>query len=452
MNRTKKKFFVAFIDYLLLIISICIVLLGKYGVENFWKEFSLHIRPFSLLSIIWIIVFYIFELYEVTGDVLLKKYVYAMFVNGAISVSVFYTVSGLGITPKTNLLLYLVIFTILFVLWRSFVARRFGRFFGRINTVIIGIDDHSLEIAREMVFNKNMGYNIIGVMKGKEANLPQWVNDKQVHMYGTIEELTEDIIKKNINVVVVNDLWFSRIFTDLYSLIHHRVSFYRLSSFIEEIDRRIPIYLANEAWFLDNLKNVERSFYEKIKRITDIILMLLIAPIFFTLFIFVALAIKINTPGPVFFKQVRVGKNGKHFVIYKFRTMVQDAERNGAQWAVKNDARITGVGRFLRLTRIDELPQIINVILGSMSFIGPRPERPEFVDELEKTIPHYKLRHLVRPGLSGWAQVKYEYAATKEETAKKLEYDLYYIKNRSIILDGKIFLKTIMTIISRRGQ
>jgi len=452
MNRTKKKFFVALIDYLLLIVSICIVLLVKYGVGEFLEEFFLHIRPFSLLSILWIIVFYIFELYEVTGDVLLKKYISAMFVNVAISISVFYTVSGLGITPKTNLLLYLIIFTILFSFWRNLVSRNFGRFFGRINTVIIGVDDHSLEIFRSIVSNDKMGYNIIGVLKSNEEDLPQLILDSHVRVYNSIKELTEDISMKNISVIVVNDFWYSRNFVDLYSLIHRGISFYRLSTFIEEIDRCIPIYLADEVWFLDNLKNVGRSFYEVIKRLSDLFLMLVIVPIFLILFLFVAVAIKINSPGSIFFKQVRVGKNGKQFLIYKFRTMVQDAEKNGAQWAVKNDARITAVGRFLRVTRIDELPQIINVIIGEMSFIGPRPERPEFVDELEKTIPHYKLRHLVRPGLSGWAQVNYEYAATKEETAKKLEYDLYYIKNRSIVLDGKIFLKTIMTIISRRGQ
>jgi len=387
-----------------------------------------------------------------THIILIKNYILAMIINGAIAVSIFYTVSGLGITPKTNLLLNLVIFTLLFIPWRSIISRNFGKIFGMMNVIILGCDEYSLQLAKDIIYNDKMGYRLLGILKDENVNLPSWIDDNKIEIYNSFDGVKESIQRNNLHVVVVNDFWYKNIFTDLYALIFQHIDIYNLPSFSEDFHQSIPIYAADEIWFLENLKNVGHSFYEKLKRVTDIFMVLILLPIFTLLFIFLFIAIKVNSPGSVFFKQVRVGRNDKPFVIYKFRTMVKDAEKNGAQWAVKNDTRITAVGRFLRLTRMDELPQIINVLKGDMSFIGPRPERPEFVEELGKVIPHYKLRHLVRPGLSGWAQVKYEYASTKEESAKKLEYDLYYIKNRSIILDLKIVLKTIMTIISRRGQ
>ncbi len=167
----------------------------------------------------------------------------------------------------------------------------------------------------------------------------------------------------------------------------------------------------------------------------------------------IALAIKMNSPGPVLYSQERVGMNGKPFRIYKFRSMVVDAEKNRApQWASEQDPRITKVGRFLRKTRLDEVPQLLNILKGEMSFIGPRPERPYFVEELEKCIPFYGLRHVTKPGLSGWAQIRYRYGATVEDAVKKLEYDLYYIKNLSIFLDLMIFMETIQVILFGKGS
>ena len=164
------------------------------------------------------------------------------------------------------------------------------------------------------------------------------------------------------------------------------------------------------------------------------------------------MAIMLNSRGPIIYKQKRVGKNNRHFFIYKFRTMVSDAEKHGPQWAVKNDSRVTAVGKFLRASRLDELPQIINVLKGDINFIGPRPERPEFIKVLVKKVPHYNLRHVIRPGLTGWAQVNFKYAASKEDTARKLEYDLFYLKNRSHSLDFKILLKTIKVVLTGKGR
>ncbi len=166
----------------------------------------------------------------------------------------------------------------------------------------------------------------------------------------------------------------------------------------------------------------------------------------------IALAVKLSSPGPVFFRQQRVGRHGEPFMVLKFRTMRQDAESaTGAVWAGKNDPRVTKVGRFMRKTRLDEIPQLWNVLRGDMGFVGPRPERPEFVQWLNEQIPYYNLRHIIRPGLTGWAQVRYQYGASLEETRQKLQYDLYYIKHMSVALDLLIIFETVKTVILRRG-
>jgi sugar transferase (PEP-CTERM system associated) len=166
---------------------------------------------------------------------------------------------------------------------------------------------------------------------------------------------------------------------------------------------------------------------------------------------FIILAVRLSSPGPIFFRQTRVGLRGRHFSVIKFRTMRQDAEAGGAVWATKNDPRVTALGRFMRKTRIDEIPQLWNVLRGEMGFVGPRPERPEFVQWLASEIPFYELRHMIRPGITGWAQVRYQYGASLEETKQKLEYDLYYVKHLSVGLDLLIMFETIKTIILRRG-
>jgi exopolysaccharide biosynthesis polyprenyl glycosylphosphotransferase len=189
------------------------------------------------------------------------------------------------------------------------------------------------------------------------------------------------------------------------------------------------------------------------KRLLDIVCGSIIAGIFALVFPFVALAIKLDSPGSIFYKQERVGLNGRKFTIYKLRSMVQNAERNGkAQWAVKGDARITKVGNFIRKTRLDELPQAINILRGEMSIVGPRPERQQFIDKLEQQIPNYGTRLTVKPGLTGWAQVKYGYGSTVEDARIKLKHDLYYIQHQSLLLDLQILLRTFSVVFKMQGQ
>jgi sugar transferase (PEP-CTERM system associated) len=173
--------------------------------------------------------------------------------------------------------------------------------------------------------------------------------------------------------------------------------------------------------------------------------------LFLPFFPLVALLVRISSPGPIFFHQTRVGMNGRNFKVHKFRSMRTDAEAGGAKWATKNDPRVTKIGMFMRKTRLDELPQLWNVLCGDMGFVGPRPERPEFVPMLVEQIPYFELRHMIRPGLTGWAQVRYGYGATLAEAREKLEFDLYYIKHMTLGLDLLIMFETIKTIIRRQG-
>jgi sugar transferase (PEP-CTERM system associated) len=187
------------------------------------------------------------------------------------------------------------------------------------------------------------------------------------------------------------------------------------------------------------------------QRLASFIVALIILLLFVPFFPFVALAIKLSSKGPIFFSQTRVGLDNETFKVHKFRTMFVDAEAKGARWATKDDPRVTRLGSFLRKTRIDEIPQLWNVLRGEMSFVGPRPERPEFTSWLAQEIPFYSLRHMARPGLTGWAQVRYGYGATLAEAREKLSYDLYYLKHKSLGLDLLIMFETIKTIVRRRG-
>ncbi len=201
-----------------------------------------------------------------------------------------------------------------------------------------------------------------------------------------------------------------------------------------------------------NVKSTART-YQVVKRGLDIVLAFLVLVITSPVIPFIALAIKRSSPGPVFYKQTRVGRGGKTFKIIKFRSMRQDAEvGTGAVWAQNGDSRITPIGRFLRKSRLDEIPQLWNVFVGDMSFVGPRPERPEFDEELEREIPFYRARRAVRPGLTGWAQVNYGYGSTMLDALRKVEYDLYYIKNESLYLDLLILLRTVAVVLKLGGR
>jgi exopolysaccharide biosynthesis polyprenyl glycosylphosphotransferase len=227
-----------------------------------------------------------------------------------------------------------------------------------------------------------------------------------------------------------------------------------LTDFYEENWSKVPVFYLQRSWFAmaQGFQLLHNPVGLKLKRVFDIfgsgLLFLLTLPIL----VLTMIAIKLESRGSVFFTQVRVGENGRTFTVFKLRSMRTDAESTGAAWASTRDPRVTRVGRFIRATRIDELPQLLNVLRGEMSFIGPRPERPEFMKQLEREIPFYNLRHILKPGITGWAQVMYPYGASVEDARQKLQYELFYIKNYSLLLDAAIVLKTVRVVLFGQGQ
>ena len=229
----------------------------------------------------------------------------------------------------------------------------------------------------------------------------------------------------------------------------------RMPDLYIRLKRRVPINEIDADWAFHAIQSQALFWRMKlgVKRVIDIVLILFGLPILGLILPLLALAIRLDSPGPIFYRQVRCGRAGKPFYIFKFRTMVDKAEKDGKpQWAKKNDSRITRVGRFLRKARLDELPQLINILRGDMSFIGPRPERPDFVNMLREKVPFYDTRLLVKPGLTGWAQVHYHYGNSAEDALVKLQYDFYYIRHWSLWLDLYILFRTVAVVFKLKGM
>jgi len=266
-----------------------------------------------------------------------------------------------------------------------------------------------------------------------------------------------DIVRENRVdeiVVAVDDRRKSLPVHELLDCKMDGVAVFDLLTFFERETGKIRLELVHPSWLFlsDGFRISSASLL--VKRVLDIAVSLLLLPVFLPVMVVVAVAIWLENPseGAIIYKQVRVGGGDKEFQIYKFRSMRTDAEKNGlAQWAKKDDARITRVGAFIRKLRLDELPQLFNVIKGDMSFVGPRPERPEFVKQLVEQYPYYRERHRIRPGLTGWAQIRYQYGDTFEDAFEKLQYDLYYVKNVSIFLDLLIIMHTVEVILLGKG-
>jgi exopolysaccharide biosynthesis polyprenyl glycosylphosphotransferase len=265
-------------------------------------------------------------------------------------------------------------------------------------------------------------------------------------LLGTIEDLEGDVRERySLDAVIfcMGDNLTHGEGLALMRLPSDGIEVFTLGSFLERFLRKVSVEGCSANWFASSTTPLPNTSIFFVKRVMDLMLGFIGLALTLPLWPLIALAVKLSSPGPVFFRQRRVGYLGQVFEIYKFRTMRTDAEANGAQFAVTNDPRATRIGSFLRRTRLDELPQLLNVLQGSMSLVGPRPERPEFVKDLREDVPMYDLRHMVPPGLTGWAQIRYRYGASREDAQKKLEFDLYYIRHFSLALELEIIVKTI---------
>jgi exopolysaccharide biosynthesis polyprenyl glycosylphosphotransferase len=272
-----------------------------------------------------------------------------------------------------------------------------------------------------------------------------------VPLHGKVEDLAEIVAEHRPQIVVLaNDRCRAAAFERLVAVGHLGFSVVGLPEFYEYAFGRLPVRNLTPQWFMSILHLYRRPYSELTKRMFDLAVASAVLAIVWPLLPVLAVLVW-RTRGPVIFRQVRLGEGGKPFTIYKFRTMARDAERDGAVWAAEGDPRVTDIGRFMRKTRLDELPQLWNVLKGDMSFVGPRPERPEFVAELEAGVPYWSRRHLVKPGITGWAQVRRGYTADAAGTGDKLSYDLWYLRHRSLVVDIAICVKTLSTLLSGSG-
>ena len=386
---------------------------------------SLHIVPFAIIFLIWLLVFYIAGLYEYRAAVfqqkLVSRIINTQLINSGIAILVFYFIPYFGITPRTVLFIDLIV-TLAFVIgWRLLYLRNVSKG-EREKAVILGEGEVVMELKKVFATNPHFGINVV---------------DKIEHGVSTI---ILDLSKENLP-------------PNLYPLLFSQVRFWNLESVYEDVFGRVALSQLSDKWVIENISLQPKLAYTLFKRLMDIVIALPLFIVSIIFYPFVMLAIKIENRGPVFVSQGRVGENNKLFKLEKFGSMTGDDSGNYSGGTTK--LSVTRVGAFLRKSRIDELPQLLSVLKGDQSLVGPRPELPALVAEYKKQIPYYDVRHTIRPGMSGWAQVNHDnhphHGTAVEQTKEKLSYDLFYVKNRSLWLDLKIALRTVRTLLSRAG-
>lgn len=433
--RRLKLLVLAVGDLTVAYLSLWCALILRYGPADLRVQWSGHVQPFTLVFALWLAIFIIVGLYDFDAlrsrIELMSRTAEALIAAFLVSMAVFYFTPGNGIAPKTNLVITVAIYAALFLGWRIFTMHLFSRASFRLRVIFLGADPEALALRDVLAANPHLGYACQGVIdaaSGQElAACDLIVVSRGLH--GN-PELTARLYRKFFEDVAVVDL----------------------PTFYEKIRHSVPESALDERWIIDNLAGREAAVYEHVKRLLDFIFALVLSIPALLLSILISAAVWLEDRGPILYRQTRVGRGGRPFVIVKFRTMRVDAEKRGAAFAQQDDPRVTRIGRFLRASRLDELPQLWNILRGEMSFVGPRPERPEIEEYLAKTIPLFPVRHLVRPGLTGWAQVSAPYAATREDHLVKLRHDLYYLKHRSLALDGVIVLKTVYSVLKRKGR
>lgn len=428
-------------DLLLLYGSLLLTLWIRYG-DLFYAEFwRTHVQPFTIVFLFWILIFYIAGLYDLSSlknDFSFEKtFWYTVAISIGITALIFYLIPYFNIEPRRNLIIFSLIFGGGAYLWRQSYNYLLAQTGTISRLLIVGSGKTAEEIVVAISNNPQLGYRVNYWMK-------EGLQDKE------FEHLSQIILANKINTLAIpahlkKD---SRAAKVIYHCLVLGIEVVDLITLYELLFRRVPLAELEEVWFLENLMKKHR-IYEIIKRPLEFILALLLLLVLLPLNFLIAILIKISSRGSAFFSQRRVGKTGREFTIWKFRTMPADAEADGPRWAnYHQDRRATWIGAILRKNHLDEIPQLWNILKGEISFVGPRPERPEFVAKLSKELPYYDLRHLVTSGVTGWAQINYRYAASIEDSYQKLQYDLYYIKHQSPLLDALIILRTIKFLIT----
>ncbi|MBU1991677.1 sugar transferase, partial [Patescibacteria group bacterium] len=449
MNNRLKKIALLGGDIIILYASLYFTLLIRYFNADL---LTIHLWPFSIIFLLWLIIFYIANLYNL--NLAVNNFIFfqisskALIIASLTSIAFFYLLPNIGIAPKRILFIYIIVFSLLFYLWRQFYNWSLKAYLPKNKLAIIGCNKLVKELIDELQKKPHLGYIISLIADDTNEN----ISINNIPIIKNLVDLPKLIKKDRITSIIftIDPHQSPELRTALFNCLPLKINYFSLPDFYEIITGKIPLEAIDQMWFLEKLNESNKIWFDCFKKFYDFFLALIILLITLPFWLIIAIIIKTTNPGPVFFIMQRLGKNGKIFKLIKFRTM--NEKNNDYSPTCANDPRITKFGSFLRKTRIDELPQLLNIIKGEMSFVGPRPERPELATELTKQIPFYNERLLIKPGLSGSDQVSGEYhSPSKEDSLKKLQYDLFYIKNRSVYLDLSIILKTIATVISRSG-
>lgn len=395
--------------------------------------FGVHFNLFSLIFLVWIFIFYVGHFYELTTFKERKKIISSLIklqiINILLAIVIFYLYPI--ITPKTNLLLIIVFSSLFVLIWRLIFYSIFSK---KIiyPMMLLGDSEELKEIKKQLEEMPHWGYRV----KFHFEKIEEVRN----------EELERLIRENNIKVIVSDNLLLQKQLKDVFlKMMFEKKEIYDTADFYEVIFKCVPLRLVDENWFLNYFSLNRQKISLLVKGIFDFLSASILFLITLPFWPIIMLMIKIDSRGPVFYSSWRVGQKGQLFKIFKFRSMYINKEDN-SRWSKENDDRITRVGKLLRKLHVDEWPQLINIIKGEMSFVGPRPIEKELFDLCVNTEPLYYLRNLIKPGLAGWAQLNYRYAACLEDELKKFEYDLYYIRNQSLLFDLAIILRTIKVI------
>jgi len=406
---------------------------------------------FFCQSCMYLLDLYNFKLSQTWGEMLFALAVAIGFVCIGIGL-LSYAIPKFGVAGKMYYLSILIA-SLFLLLWRLAFELYITRYASKENILIVGTGEVARQVGEEVRKRNRLGFHLVGFI-----NAPPRRNNSTVvdagDVLGDSAQMDRIIDHHDVDkiVVAITERRGEYPVKEMLALRVNGCQVVEWPGFFEKLSGRIPIDSLAPSFFIFNEGFRKSRILLSIRRAANAVAAAVLLVLLLPVFVVVAVLIKLDSPGPVIYSQIRVGQKNKPIRIYKFRSMRNDAEKNGdAVWAVENDPRITRIGRLLRKTRIDELPQLFNILIGELDFVGPRPERPEFVEKLQSLIPYYALRHTVKPGLTGWAQVMFHYGGTIDESKEKLQYDLFYIKNMSFKLDLLILFHTFKIVLLGRG-
>ncbi len=410
-------------DAIAFVLALLAMLFIKEGGEVVHTEFFFYLRAFAIPYILTLGIFYITDLYDIRRGVptprSIGRFLAAYFLS-AIAIALYFYVAGIGIAPKTNLAIFMTLFSLLTIAWHRLHYYLFAYSFSR-KTIVIG-DNPEIERLKESLREHPQIGRIIAHLPSLEAYVKE---------------------QKNVDLIIMGRDVGVR---DIELAAQITAPLMTLRDAFEEFSGRTPLSLISKEEIFSLLEKHRTKSIEFLYRIFEIAIAVFTLILALPFLILAALAIICEDGTPIIYQQTRLGRYGKPFTLYKLRTMYRNAEAEGAQWTAVKDTRVLKVGRVLRKLHLDEVPQMWNIIEGNLALVGPRPERPEFIEKLKVEVPYYFARERVKPGFTGWAQIKYHYARTIEDSKEKFEYDLYYLAHRSVLLDLGIFIKTLQII------